>query len=97
MLDGNGAGNSILAANPHWLILVQGIQYYSGDQYWWGGQLLGAALNPVRLARPNKLVYSPHDYGPSVSWQAWFGAAMPPAYRILSPAGEIFAKKAAEI
>ena len=74
-LAAESAGNSILAANPHWLILVQGIQYYSGDQYWWGGQLLGASLNPVRLLRPNKLVYSPHDYGPSVSWQAWFGAA----------------------
>jgi len=68
------AGNAVLAANPHWLILVQGIQYFSGDQYWWGGQLRGAAQYPVRLSRPDKLVYSPHDYGPSVSWQSWFGA-----------------------
>ena len=67
-------GNAILAANPHWLVLVQGIQYFSGDQYWWGGQLRGAALYPVRLSHPNKLVYSPHDYGPSVSGQEWFRA-----------------------
>ena len=83
--DGNGrtdwrlaaetAGNAILAANPNLLILVQGIQYYNGDQYWWGGQLKGAAVSPVRLSRPDKLVYSPHDYGPSVAQQAWFRAA----------------------
>jgi len=73
-LAAEDAGNAVLAANPHWLILVQGIQYYGGDQYWWGGQLRGATLYPVRLSHPDKLVYSPHDYGPSVSWQAWFGA-----------------------
>src|SRR5262249_37906773 len=69
------AGNAILAANPNWLILVQGVQFYNGDQYWWGGQLQGAALYPVRLSRPDKLVYSPHDYGPSVWRQAWFEAS----------------------
>ena len=66
------AGDAVLAANPHWLIFVQGIQYFRGDQYWWGGQLLGATQYPVRLTHPEKLVYSPHDYGPSVSQQAWF-------------------------
>ena len=69
------AGNAILAANPNWLILVQGVQFYNGDQYWWGGQLQGAALYPVRLSRPDKLVYSPHDYGPSVWRQAWFDSS----------------------
>jgi endoglucanase len=68
------AGNAVLAANPNWLILVEGIQYYHGDQYWWGGQLAGAAKHPVRLSHPDKLVYSPHDYGPSVSPQRWFQA-----------------------
>lgn len=68
------AGNAVLAANPNLLILVEGIQYYHGDQYWWGGQLLGAATYPVRLSHPDKLVYSPHDYGPSLSPQAWFRA-----------------------
>jgi len=73
-LAAEAAGNAVLAANPDWLILVEGIQYYRGDQYWWGGQLSGAAQHPVRLSRPDKLVYSPHDYGPSVSPQAWFQA-----------------------
>jgi endoglucanase len=68
------AGNAVLAVNPHLLILVEGIQYYHNDQYWWGGQLLGAAQYPVRLSHPDKLVYSPHDYGPSVSPEAWFSA-----------------------
>jgi endoglucanase len=67
------AGNAVLAANPHWLILVQGIQYFRGDPYWWGGQLQGATLYPVRLSHSDKLVYSPHDYGPSVWPQTWFG------------------------
>lgn len=68
------AGNAVLAVNPHLLILVEGIQYYHNDQYWWGGQLLGATQYPVRLSHPDKLVYSPHDYGPSVSPEAWFNA-----------------------
>lgn len=40
---------------------------------WWGGNLRGVADNPVDLGkRQNKLVYSPHDYGPSVYEQPWF-------------------------
>jgi aryl-phospho-beta-D-glucosidase BglC (GH1 family) len=35
---------------------------------------------PVRLGRPNKLVFSPHEYGPSVFAQPWFSA---PNYREL--------------
>jgi endoglucanase len=68
------AGNAILKVNPDWLIMVQGIQYYHNDQYWWGGQLEGAAKYPVRLSHPNKLVYTPHDYGPDVSPQGWFNS-----------------------
>jgi endoglucanase len=68
------AGNAILAANPDWLILVQGIENYHGDSYWWGGQLEGASSDPVRLSQPDKLVYSPHDYGPTLGRQAWFRA-----------------------
>ena len=68
------AGNAILAANPKWLIIVEGIENYHNDFYWWGGNLDGAAKYPVRLSHPDKLVYSAHDYGPSVSYQSWFGA-----------------------
>ncbi len=69
------AGNAILAANPDWLIVVQGIERYASDLYWWGGNLKGARLFPVRLSHPDKLVYSAHDYGPRVYRQPWFQAA----------------------
>ena len=40
---------------------------------WWGGNLRGVADNPVDLGKyNNKLVYSPHDYGPTVYEQPWF-------------------------
>ncbi len=40
---------------------------------WWGGNLRGVKDFPVELGKyQNKLVYSPHDYGPSVSAQPWF-------------------------
>lgn len=66
------AGNAILAANPDWLIVVEGVQRYGGADYWWGGNLKGARSSPVRLARPDRLVYSAHDYGPDVFPQPWF-------------------------
>lgn len=47
----------------------------SGDYYynWWGGNLRGVNDNPVDLGKyQNKLVYSPHDYGPTVYEQPWF-------------------------
>lgn len=46
-----------------------------GDYYstWWGGNLRGVKDNPVNLGKyQNKLVYSPHDYGPAVYQQEWF-------------------------
>ncbi len=46
-----------------------------GDYYctWWGGNLRGVKDNPVDLGKyQNKLVYSPHDYGPTVYQQPWF-------------------------
>jgi len=66
------AGNAILAVNPDWLIIVEGIDIYQGDSYWWGGNLEGARQFPVRLSRPDKLVYSAHDYGPEVYNEQWF-------------------------
>ena len=47
----------------------------SDDYYfnWWGGNLRGVADYPVDLGKyQNKLVYSPHDYGPTVYEQPWF-------------------------
>ncbi len=71
------AGNAILAVNPNWLIIVEGIDVFQGDSYWWGGNLEGARQFPVRLSRPNKLVYSAHDYGPDVYLEQWFKVSNP--------------------
>lgn len=70
------AGNAILAVNPDWLIVVEGVENnVPGQQlatHWMGGNLEGVRRFPVRLNRPGKLVYSPHEYGPGVFPQPWF-------------------------
>jgi endoglucanase len=76
------AGNAVLAVNPHLLIFVEGVDSYkvdsykdgsdANDFYWWGGNLMGVRTAPVRLAVPNQLVYSAHDYGPAEHSQPWF-------------------------
>lgn len=71
------AGNAILAVNPHWLIVVEGVEQNvqgADGNYWWGGNLKGVRNNPVRLTIPNKVVYSTHDYGQGVYNQPWFSA-----------------------
>jgi endoglucanase len=73
------AGDAILAINPYWLIFVEGIEHTGNDWYWWGGDLEGVAKYPVVLNVPDRVVYSPHDYGPSVYAQGWFKAANFPA------------------
>ncbi|HEV3084860.1 MAG TPA: cellulase family glycosylhydrolase, partial [Gemmataceae bacterium] len=69
------AGNAILQVNPNWLIFVEGIQSYSGQWDWWGGNLMGAGTYPVVLNQANRVVYSPHDYPASIYSQPWFSAA----------------------
>lgn len=66
------AGNAVLEIAPNWLIFVEGVTEYGGAATWWGGNLEGAREEPVELAVPNKLVYSPHEYGPEVWEQEWF-------------------------
>ena len=66
------AGNAVLAADPHLLVFVEGVQTFNGSSYWWGGNLQGAGTYPVRLNVPNQLVYSAHDYATSVASQPWF-------------------------
>ncbi len=68
------AGNAVLDANPYLLVFVEGIENYQTDHFWWGGNLDGVRAAPVRLYVPNRVVYSPHDYGPYVSDQPWFHA-----------------------
>lgn len=80
------ASNLILAINPNVLVLCEGTEIYpidgvswnstnEDDWYytWWGGNLRGVANHPVNLgANQDQLIYSPHDYGPSVWLQPWF-------------------------
>jgi endoglucanase len=73
------AGNAVLAANPNLLIMVEGVESYQNDGYWWGGNLQGAAAHPVRLSNRSKLVYSAHDYSPKVFQQSWFADPKFPA------------------
>jgi aryl-phospho-beta-D-glucosidase BglC (GH1 family) len=67
------AGNAILSINPNWLIIVEGVsganstrEQLQGD-YWWGGNLEGVKNDPVRLSIANRVVYSPHEYGPGLA------------------------------
>ena len=42
---------------------------------WWGGNLRGVKDYPIKMstaAKQSQIVYSPHDYGPSVYAQTWF-------------------------
>ncbi|KAM3113884.1 cellulase family glycosylhydrolase [Phormidesmis sp. 146-33] len=70
------SGNAILKINKNWLIIVEGVENNVPGQrlkrHWMGGNLEGVRRFPVRLAVRNKLVYSPHEYGPGVFDQPWF-------------------------
>jgi endoglucanase len=82
------AGNAILDHHANLLICVEGVRddpagpWLDGalQGYWPGGNLCGVgraggdrrAPRPIRLSRPNRLVYSAHDYGSDMSpHQAW--------------------------
>ncbi|WP_246777098.1 Calx-beta domain-containing protein [Microvirga sp. VF16] len=73
------AGNAVLAANPHWLIFVEGIEAYNNQSYWWGGNLMGVKDRPIELDVPGRLVYSAHDYPNSIYAQPWFNDPAFPA------------------
>ncbi|KAK1946715.1 Endoglucanase [Phytophthora citrophthora] len=70
--------DKILAVCPRWLIFVEGVQTTSCDAHempcFWGENLQAARQNPVKFCVDNRLVYSPHTYGPAVSWQPYFNA-----------------------
>ena len=66
------AAARIQAINPYLLIFVEGVDEYDNNYYWNGGQLRGVATNPITLSKPNRLVYSAHDYGPVEYQQPWF-------------------------
>ncbi|GGF69232.1 hypothetical protein GCM10007301_31150 [Azorhizobium oxalatiphilum] len=73
------AGNAIGEVNANWLIFVEGIATYEGNNYWWGGNLMGVRDRPIDLDVDNKLVYSAHDYPNSVYAQPWFQGSDFPA------------------
>jgi mannan endo-1,4-beta-mannosidase len=69
--------------NPDWLIIGEGVDCVTGtgspECGWWGGNLSGARQFPVRLSKPDKLVYSAHEYATSVFAQPWFSDPAFPA------------------
>src|SRR5439155_8800865 len=68
-------GNAVLSANSNLLIIVEGVDCYSGDCDWWGGNLEGVSRYPITLNVSNRLVYSAHDYGPNLYQQSWFNSS----------------------
>lgn len=72
------AADALLAANPNILIFVQGIQdnpVCSGTlSHWWGGNLEPFECYPLDIPA-DKVVLSPHVYGPDVYVQPYFNAS----------------------
>ena len=68
------AGNAILAVNPKLLIFVEGTDTQPEIPSWWGGNLTGVKMAPVVLNVEHQLVYSAHEYGPTLYKQSWFNA-----------------------
>jgi endoglucanase len=74
------AGNAILAADPNALIFCEGVSENptasgADNSTWWGGDLAEAGQFPVVLSSPGHVVYSAHDYGPSLFQQTWFNSS----------------------
>ena len=71
------AGKAVLAANPNLLLFVQGIQENSTCStdygHWMGGNFEPMKCTPLSLPQ-DKLVLSPHVYGPDVYQQVYFTA-----------------------
>ena len=76
-------GNEIHAIAPHWMIVVEGTgtdtkegkkacSKQSNTNHWWGGNLACADSHPIELTLKNRVVYSPHTYGPGVYNQPYF-------------------------
>jgi endoglucanase len=74
------AGNAILAADSGALIFCEGVSENPAspgtfNSTWWGGDLAEAGQFPVVLSSPGHVVYSAHDYGPSLFQQTWFNSS----------------------
>ncbi len=78
------AGNAVLAADPNALVFAEGVSEAPNaaggfDSTWWGGDLEMAGQYPVTLSSPGHVVYSAHDYGPTLFQQTWFNSTTTPA------------------
>lgn len=70
------ASNRILAVAPEMLIFVEGIEdnpTCSSYGHWWGGNLEPLQCYPLNI-RADRLVLSPHVYGPDVYNQTYFNS-----------------------
>lgn len=69
------AAAEVLAVNPDLLVFVEGVAdnpvCSSGSGHWWGGNLEPQACAPLDIP-DDKLVLSPHVYGPDVFAQPYF-------------------------
>lgn len=77
------AAAAILAVNDRVLIFVEGIQENATCSsytysHWWGGNIEPITCHPLDIPA-DKLVLSPHVYGPDVYAQSYFDAADFPA------------------
>lgn len=68
--DFQDCGNHIHTIAPDWLIFCGG-GADGANQFWWGGNLDAVGTQPVVLTLPNKVAYTPHEYGHSVGGQSW--------------------------
>ena len=58
---------TVLRLCPRWVVFVEGVGAPSRpSQYFWGENLEGVRHSPVPMLIPNKIVYSPHLYAPSL-------------------------------
>ncbi|KAF1315067.1 Cellulase glycosyl hydrolase, partial [Globisporangium splendens] len=75
--------NSIHKITSKWLIFVEGMDKSSRDDpnfpCFWGENLMDVQRAPLELSVPERLVYSPHVYGPSVSDMSYFHDASFPS------------------
>jgi aryl-phospho-beta-D-glucosidase BglC (GH1 family) len=64
---------AIRQVNPDIIIIIQGVQESSdGSNYWWGSNHKDLKEYPVTSIPGSKLMFSVHEYGPSVTPQPWF-------------------------
>lgn len=67
------------AIAPDWMMVVggvanNGVNLGLDDQFWWGGYFKDVRTRPVTVSAQNKVCYTPHEYGHSVSDQPWLSA-----------------------